>query len=112
MQNLPLQIGQIDVVKIDQSDGADSGRGEIKRGGRPEAARADAQDARRFQSALSLDRDLRHDEMARVTSDFLVAQLRLRAALLVDDAFRHVVEDNTKNCRGACAKRLLFRFGA
>ena len=48
MQNLPLQIAQIDIVRIGKSERADAGGGEIKRRRRTEAACADAQNPRRL----------------------------------------------------------------
>ena len=54
VKDLSLQIRNIDPIVIDQSDRADSRRGEIKRGRRAEPARADTQDARRFQCAVAL----------------------------------------------------------
>ena len=82
VQNLPVQVRKIDLVRIDQSDRADSGRRQIKRGGGTESAGANAQNARRFQSALSLDADLRENEMARVTRELFGAKLRLRDSLV------------------------------
>jgi len=42
VQDLAVQIGQVDIVGVDQSEGADAGGSEVKGGGRSEATRADA----------------------------------------------------------------------
>ena len=42
VQNLPLQIAKIDIVKIDNPNFADASGGEIKCGRRTESARANA----------------------------------------------------------------------
>ena len=55
---------------------ADAGRGQIQRGGRAEAAGADAQHAARLQLQLPFDADLRHDEMPAVALHFVVRQRR------------------------------------
>ena len=54
---------------------ADAGGGEIHRGRRAEPARADAQHLRGFQLALTLDADLRHDQVAAVALDLVAGQL-------------------------------------
>ena len=81
VQDLPMQVGKIDIVRIDNSQCADAGRCEVKRGWRSKSSGANAQSARRFQSTLSLDADFRHDEMTRVTSELFGAQLCLRKSL-------------------------------
>ena len=55
---------------------ADAGGGEIHRDGRSEPARADAQHLRRLQLALTVDADLRHDQVPRVALDLVVGQWR------------------------------------
>jgi hypothetical protein len=87
---LPLQIRKIDNVEIDNSNRADAGRGQVERSWRPEPARADAQDACRLQPPLSLGGDFGHQKMARVTLQFLSAQLHCVAAFFVNDASIHI----------------------
>ena len=89
VQDLPLEIGEIDDVAIDQADAADAGRGEIERDRRAEPAGADAEDARGLQPLLPLERDLRHDEMPRVTGDLVVAEFDALEAARIDDAAGH-----------------------
>jgi hypothetical protein len=42
VEDLALQVGGVDLVHVDDADRADAGRGEVQRGGRPEAAGARA----------------------------------------------------------------------
>ncbi len=74
MQQLALQIRELHAIRIDQSERADAGSREIKRGRRTEAARADAKHARSFQAPLAGHRHLRHDEMTRIARAFFSAQ--------------------------------------
>ena len=90
VKNLALQIRNIDSIGIDQTERADSRRREIERGRRTEPARADAQDARRFDAALPSALHLGQEKMPRVTREILAAQRDLRKSLLVDDALAHV----------------------
>ena len=105
VQNLTVQVRKIDIVRIDQSNRADSGRREIKRSGGTESAGANAQNARRFQSTLSLDADLRENEMARIARELFGAKLRLRDSLF--DFVHHA--KHTTNLEGhapSCPKYL------
>src|SRR5438046_9301553 len=45
VKNLPLKIGQIDVVEIDNAEGADAGACQLKRGRRSESSGADSHDS-------------------------------------------------------------------
>ena len=76
MDDLALQVAEVDDVEIDDADGADTGGGQIHRGRRTEAAGADAQHAARLQPSLTVDADLRHDQVPAVTFDFVVGELR------------------------------------
>lgn len=66
IQDLPLQIGQVDLVGVDQREAADAGRGEVERCGATQPADADDQRVRRAQPLLPLDPDLREEDMAAI----------------------------------------------
>jgi hypothetical protein len=89
MKNLPLKIGQIDIVEIDYAEGPNAGGCQIKRGRRSESSGADAQNARSFESILTLGCDFGHDEMTRVALQFFNVQSHRTAALVVNDASLH-----------------------
>src|SRR5437660_10183202 len=74
MEDLPLQVAEVDGVEVDDAERADAGGREIHRHGRSEPARAYAQDLRGLQPALTVDADLRHDQVARVALHFVVGQ--------------------------------------
>ena len=76
VQNLPLQVARVDHVEVDEAERADAGRGQIERRRRAEPAGADAQHARRLELALTLDADLRHDQVPAVALHFVVGQFR------------------------------------
>jgi hypothetical protein len=44
IEDLALQVGEVDLVGIDEGEAADAGGGEVERGRATEAARADNQD--------------------------------------------------------------------
>jgi hypothetical protein len=89
VKNLPLKIGKIDVVEIDNADCADAGGGKIKRSRRSKSAGADAQDVRSLESILSLGRNLGHDKMTRVALQFVNVQSHRTGALVINDASVH-----------------------
>jgi hypothetical protein len=89
VENLPLEIREIDIVEIDNADCADAGSRQVKRSGRSESSRADAQDTCGFEAVLPFGCDLGHDEMTRVPLQFFNIQLHRGAALVIDDASRH-----------------------
>src|SRR5207237_10846249 len=74
VKNLPLNIGKIDLVEIDNTNGPNAGSRQIKRSRRSKSSCPDAQDARSFESILPLGRNLGHDEMTRVTLQFFNIQ--------------------------------------
>jgi hypothetical protein len=86
---LPLKIGQIDVVEIDNAEGPNAGGCQIKRGRRSKSSGADAQDARSFESILTLGCNLGHDQVTRVALQFFNAQSHRTAAIVIDDASLH-----------------------
>ena len=74
VQNLPLQVAEIDDVEVDQAEGADAGGGEVHRDRGSESTGADAEHFRGLQLPLTVDADLRHDEMPRVALHFVVGE--------------------------------------
>jgi hypothetical protein len=86
---LPLKIGKIDIVEIDDPDRANAGSRQIKRGRRSEASGPDTQDARSFEPILPLGCNLGHDEMTRIPLQFFNIQSHRAAALVVNDAPIH-----------------------
>jgi hypothetical protein len=75
VQNLALQIGKIDVVVINQSDGANSGRREVQRDRRTQSTGAYQQHPRPFQTALSILADLREQDVSAVPHPLVAAKL-------------------------------------
>src|SRR5204862_4488342 len=66
-------------VEVDDADTSHTGGGEVHRSRRSETTRADAKDTSGFQLLLSVDADLRHDEMPRVPFDLVGVQLSRRS---------------------------------
>jgi hypothetical protein len=60
-------------VKVHDAESAYTRGREIKGQGRAQTARANTEHFRSFQLLLSLHAHLGHDQMARVTQDFIVA---------------------------------------
>jgi hypothetical protein len=72
VEDLPLQVGEVDLVAVGDSQLADTRRSEIERGGAAEPARADYQRMCRSQPLLSFDPDLGEKDMAAVAEELLV----------------------------------------
>jgi hypothetical protein len=70
VDDLALEIGFVDAIEIDDAEATNSSRGEIgeKRG--TESACPDSENAGGLKLALTLYRDLGHDEMAGVAPHF------------------------------------------
>src|SRR6185503_11179078 len=77
IQDLPLQVGEVDLVGIDQREAADAGRGEVERCRATQPAGADDQRVRRAQLLLSFDPDLRQQDVPAVAEKLLVVQFGL-----------------------------------
>ena len=77
VDDLALQVGEVDLVVVDDAERADAGGGEVERGRRAEPAGAEQQHLRVEQLGLALEPDLRHEQVARVALALLVGQ-RLR----------------------------------
>src|SRR4030095_6733242 len=90
VKNLPLKIGKIDIIEIDNPDGPNAGGCQVKRGRRSESSGADAQNTRSFEAILTLGCNLGHDEMTRVALHFLNSQPHRTAALIINYAAIHM----------------------
>jgi hypothetical protein len=74
VEDLALQVGQINFVRIGEGEAADAARREIQRRRATEAAGADDQRASRPQPLLSFDPDLGKKDVAAVAEELLVVQ--------------------------------------
>ncbi len=83
VQDLPVQIGERDLVVVDDGERPDAGAGEILQRRRAEPARADDENPRRLQLLLPRSADAAQDDLAGVAFDLLVAEFhrRLRSPL-------------------------------
>ena len=86
MDHLALEVGEVDLVVVDDPERADAGRRQVQRRRRAEAAGAEQQHLRVEQLLLALDPDLGQQQMARVALALLGRQrprhLDLIAAVL------------------------------
>src|SRR5436190_13197072 len=89
MKNLPLKIGQIYLVEIDNTEGANSRGCQIEGCRRSKTSSTDAQNPRSFESMLTLGGNLGHDQMARVPLQFSNAQPHHTASIVINDASLH-----------------------
>ena len=76
VDDLPLEVGEVHHVEVDDPDGADARRGEIERQRRAQSAGADGEHARGLELALSLHADLGQQEVPRVPQNLGVGELR------------------------------------
>jgi hypothetical protein len=76
VQHLALEVANVDDVEIDETERADTRRGEIERRGRAEPAGADEQHARRFDTPLPLELDAGKDEMPVVPAKLVARESR------------------------------------
>ena len=74
VEDLALQVGEVDLVGIDEGEAPDAGGGEVKRRRAAQAARTDDQDLRRPQPLLPFDPDFREKDVAAVAEKLLVVQ--------------------------------------
>jgi hypothetical protein len=83
-QHLTVQVALVHHVELDESQGADPGRGQVEAERRAQSAGADGQHLGGLQAALPLDPHLGHDEVAAVLADLGGVELRQagRAAAL------------------------------
>jgi hypothetical protein len=73
-EDLPLQVGEVDLVRVGEGQLADAAGGEIERRGAAQAARADDQRVRRSQPLLALDPDFIEQDVTAVAEELLVVQ--------------------------------------
>src|SRR6266540_3002154 len=78
VDDLALQVGGVDLIEVHQADVAYSGRGQVHRVGRAEAAGADQQDVGLLQPLLAVHGHVGNDEMARVAEDLVPRELPRR----------------------------------
>ena len=74
MKDLPLEVRELDAVKIDDSELADSRRGQVQGHRRTEASRSDAKHAGVRDFFLALHSDFGQNEMPRVAAGLFVIQ--------------------------------------
>ena len=72
VDDLALQIGEIDVVVVADRQLSDAGGSEIQRGRRAESSRTDDRAHARGEFLLSLDADLRQQDMPAVAQELVV----------------------------------------
>ena len=80
VQNLALKVGELDAIRIDDSNETDAGRDQIQRNGRAESARADNQHPCALESLLTGDADTGQGQMPGIPIHFVAGQRR-RASL-------------------------------
>ena len=78
MQDLPLEIGQVDNVEIDNAELTHTRRRQIQRERRTEASRPNREHSRRLQFQLPFHAHLGHDQMTAVAQDLVRPQLHIR----------------------------------
>src|SRR5690625_3300885 len=75
VDDLPLPVGKVDMIVIDNPQRADTAGGQIQKNGGAEAARANHRHPRLHQAPLSFVADLGHDQLTRVAFDLCVAEI-------------------------------------
>ena len=80
VQRLAVQVGELDVVVVDDPEAPDARAGQIERDRRAERARADHQHARVAQRDLAELRPLRQQQLARVALELVVVEQRVARA--------------------------------
>ena len=86
---LPLQIGKIDGVEVDDANCSHACCRKIEGRRGPQSPSADAQDARCLYSALPVSCHFGHDKVARIALQFLSAQVHGAGTLIIDNASLH-----------------------
>ena len=72
VEDLPLQVGEVDLVGVGEGEAADAGGGEVERGGTAEAARADDQRVGGAQLLLAFNAYLRQQDVPAIAEKLLV----------------------------------------
>ncbi len=83
-KNLALQVGQIDLVEVDEANAAHTGGGEIQAERRAQPSRADTKNFSPLELELPIHADFGHDQMAAVAEYFFVRKGRGRGGCDVD----------------------------
>ena len=78
MDDLPLEVGGVDDVEVDQAEVPDPGRGQVHGVGGAEAAGADEQDAGVLEPLLPVHGHVGDDQVAGVAGDLVPRQLGRR----------------------------------
>ena len=89
MQDLPLKVGRVHRIGVDQSESPHTGRREIKRDRRTESTRSDAEYRGCFDSPLSLHSHFWHYQMAGITGQLLAVTSKGAGPLWTDDTLHH-----------------------
>jgi hypothetical protein len=72
VDDLALEVGKIDHVKIYQSDASDTGSGKVESEGSTQSAGSDEQDFGLLELELAFHPDLRDDDMAAIPEDLIL----------------------------------------
>jgi hypothetical protein len=75
VEDLPLQVGEVDLIRVGEGELADAAGREVERGGATQPAGADDQRGGRAQPLLPLDPDFGKEDVAAVAEELLVVQL-------------------------------------
>ena len=75
--DLALEVGQVDLVVVDDADCADSRRRQVQYQGRAEPARADDEDSRVSEFGLTDPADLGQEDVAGVAVEFVVGEIEV-----------------------------------
>ena len=90
MGDLALQVGEVDLVVVDQGDPADAGRAEVERHRRAEAAGADHQRVGGSEALLAFDADVVEQDVARIAQQLVVGHGAAVASRLSSGAKRRI----------------------
>ncbi len=72
MDNLPLQVGQVHGVEIDQSESANASRSQVHGDGRSQSAQADDQRMGLIESFLTVNVEFRQQDLPAVAQKLVV----------------------------------------
>ena len=89
VEDLSLEVGKINGIKIDKADSPDPGGCKIEGDRGTETPGADTEYAGRLDALLPLQGHFGHDKMARVTCDLIIAQFDGCGTRRINDAFVH-----------------------
>jgi hypothetical protein len=74
VEDLALQVGEVDFVGVGEGEAPDAGGAEVQRRRAAQAAGPDDDDVRRTQLLLTIDADLRQQDVPAVAEKLLVVQ--------------------------------------